>query len=132
MKAKYGFKNSPGDVWKLYSEGIKECSRVLKKFGILVVKCQDILHGRSQYMTHYKVMEYAIDSGLYPKDLFILLARSRPKSWNHQVQNHSRKFHSYFYVFGKQKRSIGYSRDRRNSPAANDQEKNLPADPENF
>ena len=121
MGRKYGTAGgdqNPQDVWNLYREIMEECFRVLKPQGNLIVKCQDILHGRTNYMTHVEVTNYAIDLGMYPKDLFILLAKTRPKSWNHQIQNHSRKFHSYFLVFGKQKRTVGYSRaPRKRTPS---------------
>lgn len=56
-------------------------------------------------------MNYAVKLGLYPKDLFILLSKRRPIQHNLKNQNHARKFHSYFWVFGKQKRAIGYLMD---------------------
>ncbi len=109
MKKKYGDGDSPAGVWDLYRRGMEECYRALKPHGHLVVKCQDFNHGRTQYMSHVKIMNMAVKIGLYPKDIFILLARSRPRAWNHQNQDHSRKFHSYFWVFGKQNRNVGYS-----------------------
>jgi len=114
MASKYGALKTPGEVWAMYRDGMCELKRVLKPQGLLVVKCQDFSHGRNQYMTHTEVMNYAVEIGLYPKDIFILLARSRPIARNQKKQNHSRKFHTYFWVFGKQRRSIGYSRDLRN------------------
>lgn len=121
MVAKYGNLNTGPDgqrydaaaTWELYKDIMTECERVLSPYGHLIVKCQDLLYGRTQYMTHIEVVNFAIDMGLYPKDIFILLARSRPKSWNHQTQHHARKWHSYFLVFGKQNRNVGYSRDPR-------------------
>ena len=43
----------------------------------------------------------AIKLGLYHKDLFVLLAKSRLIGGNHKNQFHARKFHSYFLVFQK-------------------------------
>ena len=113
MVEKYGSVGGPQSVLNLYRIGMTECERVMRPQGILVVKCQDSIFGRNQYMIHVQVMNFAVELGLYPKDLFILVARSRPMSWNHIRQHHARKFHSYFWVFGKQKRSVGYSRDPR-------------------
>lgn len=113
MIKKYGEAGKPAGVWKLYREGIEECYRVLKPQGHLVVKCQDFVYGRTQYMIHVEIMNMAVEIGLYPKDLFIYLARSRPRGFNQENQNHARKFHSYFWVFGKQNINVGYSRDRR-------------------
>ncbi len=118
MIGKYGQvggNDNPQDVWDLYKAIMTECERVLKPYGHLVVKCQDLLHGRTQYMTHVEVTNYAIDLGLYPKDTFILLSRSRMRPHNQKTQHHARKYHSYFLVFSKAKRSVGYSRDPRSS-----------------
>jgi hypothetical protein len=41
------------------------------------------------------------------------VAKTRPISWNHQRQGHARKFHSYFWVFSKSKRYVGYSTEMR-------------------
>ena len=115
MAGKYGYLKAPQDVWRLYWQAMCEFKRILKPQGIIVVKCQDFIHGRNQYFSHVVVMNYAVKLGFYPKDLFILLSKTRPRSWNHKNQNHARKFHSYFWVFGKQKRSIGYFLDPEKS-----------------
>jgi len=109
MVARYGHCESIEDMWDLYRQGIKELTRVAITGAIIVVKCQDCIKGTSQYMTHLEVGNYAIKAGLYPVDIFILLARSRPKAWNHKKQNHSRKFHAYFWIFKKCNRNIPYS-----------------------
>jgi len=115
MTNKYGRAGGDGGsrsmqiVWDLYRDIMTECYRVLKLYGTLVVKCQDCLNGRTNYMTHIEVSNVALGLGMYPKDLFVLLALTRPKAWNHKNQHHARKHHSYFYVFGKQKRTVGYS-----------------------
>ena len=109
MIEKYSKCGSIEDMWNLYRQGIKELTRVTISGAIIVVKCQDCLNGRSQYMTHLEVGNYAIESGLYPIDIFILLARSRPRAPNHKKQHHSRKFHSYFWIFKKANRNIPYS-----------------------
>ena len=108
MVGKYGCCESMQAVWELYRHGIKELTRVCTKGAIIVVKCQDCIEGRTQYMTHIEVANYAITSGLYPIDIFILIARSRARSWNHKNQFHSRKYHTYFWVFKKANRNIAY------------------------
>lgn len=120
MCKKFGRMGRPEEVWALYRDGLAELDRVLKSYGILVVKCQDIIHGRTQYMTHVEVANMALALGLYLRDIFILVSRTRPISWNQHNQNHARKFHSYFWVFGKQKRSIGYCRDPRRKGVEHD------------
>lgn len=114
MSGKYGYMKKIEDVWELYWNALIEFKRVLKTYGVIVVKCQDCIHGRNQYFTHTVVMNYAVKLGLYPKDLFVLLSKTRPIQWNVKNQNHSRKFHSYFWVFGKQKRTTGYFLDPEN------------------
>lgn len=111
MAAKYGVageQNHPVAVWDLYKACMDEGYRVLKKFGYMVVKCQDLLHGRTNYLTHIEIVNYAVSLGMYPADIFLCQAKSRPRAWNHQSQNTARKFHSYFLVFGKQVRTVGY------------------------
>ncbi len=112
MIRRYSHCGTMQNVWDLYRQGIKELIRVTASGAIIVVKCQDCLNARSQYMTHLEVGNYAIENGLYPIDIFILLARSRPRAWNHKNQNHARKFHSYFWVFKKANRNIPYSMAR--------------------
>lgn len=112
MSKKYGYMEKVEDVWDLYWKALVEFNRILKPFGTVVIKCQDMVHGRNQYFTHTVIMNYAVKLGFYPKDLFVLLSKTRPTQWNVKTQIHARKFHSYFWVFGKQKRSIGYVDDQ--------------------
>ena len=90
------------DVWKFYSDSIKEFARVIKKGGVLVVKCQDTVSSGKQYMSHVHIINECEANGFYCKDLFILQAKSRLIGHNHAKQKHARKFHSYFLVFIKQ------------------------------
>ena len=54
-------------------------------------------------------MNEAIKIGFYPKDLFILLAKSRlVADWQVKNQKNARKFHSYFWVFEKKDKIIEY------------------------
>jgi DNA modification methylase len=109
MLKRYGHSGDPAGVWDLYRQAMAECYRVLRKRGILVVKCQDFIYGRTQYMSHVEIMNIAVGLGFYARDLFIYVAKTRPRAWNHQKQNHARKYHSYFWVFNKAKRTIPYS-----------------------
>lgn len=114
MAEKYGVAgddNDPSQIWDLYKACIDEAYRILRKFGHLIVKCQDVMHGRTNYMTSIEIVNYCISKGMYPKDTFIFISKTRPKAWNHTRQNYSRKHHSYFFVFGKQVRTVGYSNE---------------------
>jgi tRNA G10 N-methylase Trm11 len=85
-----------------YESTIKEASRVLKKDGVLVVKCQDIVHNHKLEPTHAYVMLWAHTYGLRVLDLFVLTAKHRLPAPNRAgKQKHARVFHSYFVVLKK-------------------------------
>lgn len=93
------------ELEKHYRESLIEAHRVLCKKGIMVFKCQDIIHNHKMHCTHMNVMEWA--GGLFRlKDLFILPAKSRmpipqQEGTKKKVQKHARIFHSYFMVLEK-------------------------------
>ena len=93
------------ELEKHYRETLIEAHRVLGKKGIMVFKCQDIIHNHKMHCTHMNVMEWS--KGLFRlKDLFILPAKSRmaipqQKGTKKKVQKHARIFHSYFMVLEK-------------------------------
>ena len=60
-----------------YEATIKEASRVLKKDGVLVVKCQDIVHNHRLHATHARVIQWGEKHGFRLLDLFVLGARHR-------------------------------------------------------
>ena len=88
-----------------YRATLIESHRVLGKKGIMVFKCQDIIHNHKMHCTHLNVMEWS--KGLFRlKDLFILPAKSRmaipqQEGTKKKVQKHARIFHSYFMVLEK-------------------------------
>ena len=51
-------------------------------------------------------MNKAVEYGFYPKDLFILLEKNRLNDG--RKQQHSRKYHSYFWVLKKTDCKIDY------------------------
>ncbi len=85
-----------------YKETLIEAHRVLSKKGVMVFKCQDIIHNHKMHCTHINVMKWS--EGLFRlKDLFILPAKSRmpipqQKGTKTKTQKHARIFHSYFMV----------------------------------
>jgi len=89
------------DLWEWYDKCITEFSRVIKKKGVLIFKCQDTVSSGKQWFSHVKIINEAEKMGFYTKDLFILMAKSRMIGHNHGTQKHARKFHSYFMVFEK-------------------------------
>ena len=88
-----------------YRDTLMESHRVLEKKGIMIFKCQDIIHNHKMHCTHLNVMEWS--KGLFRlKDLFILPAKSRmpipqQEGTKKKVQKHARIFHSYFMVLEK-------------------------------
>ncbi|MEA3385991.1 MAG: DNA methyltransferase [Thermodesulfobacteriota bacterium] len=103
IKTRFGYFKSIPELWAYYKETLVECYRVLRKGGTLIFKCQDTVESGKQYFTHNQIMNDAVKIGFYPKDLFILLAKSRLISNNMRNQQHARKYHCYFWVFKKEK-----------------------------
>lgn len=93
-----------------YYHSLKELHRVCEDKGYVVFKMMDTVSGGKQFFTHVMVMNMAQSIGFYPKDLFILTAKNRINSfgtkWTKQI--HSRKHHSYFFVFQKIKPKVNY------------------------
>ena len=93
-----------------YVDALRELYRVCKPGGVLIFKCQDKVSSGKQYFSHCFIHENAVETGWYPRDLFVLTAKSRmmPK-WQTVNQQHARKFHSYFWVFQKKNSVIKYT-----------------------
>lgn len=84
-----------------YRGTLCEVARVLKKKGIMVFKCQDIIHNHKMHCTHCNVINWASDEGFRLKDLFILSAKHRMT--RKVKQQHARIHHCYFLVLEKMK-----------------------------
>lgn len=82
-----------------YRSTLAEAHRILRPKGILVVKCQDIIHNHRLHPTHIYLSQWA--EGMFRlKDLHVLKAHHRMPSPNRRgKQRHARIFHSYFMVF---------------------------------
>lgn len=88
-----------------YKGTIDEAYRVLKKKGIFVVKCQDIIHNHAMHSTHINVVNWSVGK-FRLKDLFVLAAKHRmpmpeTEGTKKRVQKHARVHHSYFLVLEK-------------------------------
>lgn len=108
INRRFGVYPDEKSLHRCYSDMLAEAYRVLKPDGILIFKCQDKVSSGKQYMSHVYIMNEAVRIGFYPKDLFILLAKSRLVAGWQRNQKHSRKFNSYFWVFQKNNRRIEY------------------------
>lgn len=83
-----------------YRRTLTEAKRILRPKGVLVFKCQDIVHNHRLHCTHANVIGWAETAGLRLLDLFVLPAKHRMPSPNRAgKQKHARIFHSYFLVF---------------------------------
>jgi SAM-dependent methyltransferase len=109
INRRFGVYPDEKSLHRCYSDMLAEAYRVLKPDGILIFKCQDKVSSGKQYMSHVYIINEAVRIGFYPKDLFILLAKSRlVADWQKQNQAHARKWHAYFLVLQKSDRRIEY------------------------
>jgi hypothetical protein len=109
INKRFGVYPNEKALHQFYVDSMKEFHRVLKEDGILIFKCQDKVSSSKQYMSHVFIMNEAVKIGFYPKDLFVLLAKSRiVADWQLKNQKNARKFHSYFIVFEKCNKKIDY------------------------
>ena len=87
------------DIIKFYYDGMKEAKRVLKNpGGMLWVKCKDEIESGYQRWSHIEIYNIAKDLGFYAKDLFVLTQKITPIV-QFKKQQHSRKNHSYLWIF---------------------------------
>lgn len=109
INKRFGVYPNEKELHQFYIDSMKEFYRILNNKGILIFKCQDKVSSGKQYMSHVFIMNKAVEIGFYPKDLFILLAKSRiVADWQLANQKNARKFHSYFWVFQKTNKVIEY------------------------
>lgn len=82
-----------------YRASLSEFARVLKSKGVVVFKCQDIVHNHRLHSTHANVMAWGAEHGFRLKDMFVLNAKHRmPRPNRKGPPQHARIFHSYFLV----------------------------------
>jgi len=85
-------------VHQLYAAGMSEAYRVLRRKGILIVKCMDQVMSGKQVWMGWEMQRLAETLGFVSEDLFVLVNKSTP-TMRHKVQDHARRNHSYFLVF---------------------------------
>ncbi len=93
-------------VVDLYVKAAREAYRVLKRDGVLIVKCQDEVSANTQRLTHVEIITACEALGFYTKDLFVLVRTNRAGVSRLKKQVHARKNHSYFIVFQKRKVAV--------------------------
>jgi hypothetical protein len=88
-------------VLDLYFKAGIEAKRVLKDYGVFIVKCQDEVSANRQNLTHVELINEYEKHGFYTKDLFVVVRQNKPGISRLKKQVHARKNHSYFLVFVK-------------------------------
>lgn len=88
-------------VFDMYRKAGKEARRVLKKNGILIVKCQDEVSANRQHLTHVEIINEYLENGMSVEDLFVMVRNNKPGVSRIKKQVHARKNHSYFLIFRK-------------------------------
>ena len=96
-----GTKKWHAAVTDMYFKAGFEAQRVLKKNGVLIVKCQDEVSAGKQWLTHVEIINEYEKYGFYSKDLFIIVRINKPSVSRLKKQVHARKNHSYFLIFIK-------------------------------
>lgn len=110
INKRFGVYPSEQKLHQFYVDSLKEAYRILKPNGILIFKCQDKISSGKQYLSHVFIINEAVKIGFYPKDLFVLLAKTRiTAQWQMKNQKNARKFHSYFLVLQKNNKVIQYT-----------------------
>ena len=89
------------ELEKHYQETIESAYCKLKKKGVFIIKCQDIIHNHKMHCTHHNVINWCEKYDFRLLDLFILGAKHRMPVGKNKKQKHARVYHSYFLVFKK-------------------------------
>lgn len=87
-------------VLELYFQAGAEALRVLKPYGVFIVKCQDEVSANRQRLTHVELIN-KWEKDFYCKDLFVVTRNNKPIVSRLLKQEHARKNHSYFLIFIK-------------------------------
>jgi hypothetical protein len=88
---------SHASVIRLYCGGILEAARVLKRNGVIIVKCQDETEGGKQRLSHMELIQLLGLLGFEIIDQFVLV-QDRLPIMRQPKQKSARKNHSYAIV----------------------------------
>jgi hypothetical protein len=88
-------------VLDMYLRASLEAYRILRKGGVLIIKCQDEVSANRQNLTHVEIINELEKNGFHTKDLFVIVRPNKPAVSTMNRQVHARKIHSYFMVFVK-------------------------------
>ena len=90
---------TPDAINDLYRAGLWEAARVLRKRGVLIVKCQNFVDGGRQHWIEIAIYNRAYTIGFQAIDQFHVVPKTRPIMRNNGRQQHARKWGSTFWVF---------------------------------
>lgn len=96
-KCYHNANTSHESVVRLYTGGILESARVLKKKGIIIVKTQDEIESGRQRLTHVEIINILELLGFAIVDIFVLVQSTIP-AMRESYQKSARKNHSYAIV----------------------------------
>lgn len=114
INRRFGVYPDEKSLHQCYADMLREAYRILKPGGILIFKCQDKVSSGKQYLSHVFIINTAVATGFYPKDLFVLLTKNRlVADWQMRNQQHARKWHCYFVVFQKRDTKIKYTEESK-------------------
>lgn len=100
MGQRFSSVKSQRELDELHHKAAMEAGRVLRKGGLLIWKCQDIIESSIPVWNHIKIFHHCTIPGWFQaEDLFVLVKKSAIEGWNHARQQHARRTHSYFWVF---------------------------------
>jgi hypothetical protein len=88
---------SHASVIRLYCGGILEAARVLKKNGVIIVKCQDETESRKQRLSHVELIQLLGLLGFELMDQFVVVREHLP-IMREKYQKSARKNHSFALV----------------------------------
>ena len=89
-----------GAVERLYGGGIIQAHKVLKRSGILIIKCMDQVRGGQQQWLSHDILDMCRIFGFRNEDMLVFVNKNRP-TMRHETQKHARHNHSYWLVSRK-------------------------------
>lgn len=63
---RFSYFPTPNELYEFYDQALTEFHRVLTSKGVLLFKCQDMVSGGIQYMSHVYIHNMAVEKGFYP------------------------------------------------------------------
>lgn len=102
IRERFSSFRSIAELWTFYADALRETHRILKEGGRMALKCQDVVDSGTQRWSHLFLMNTAIETGFYVKDLFVLGRDRVMMSPSMERQLHARKNHCFFLVLVKE------------------------------